>query len=89
MSISACLEHYRTLSDQAFSKKNMLKRAWEGKVSPLDAHYDTAKLEEAIKSVVNNSGPSQLLQEEDMNSPCKVFVALKFTEQIIKPLTGS
>jgi hypothetical protein len=87
-SIRECLEHYRVLSDQAFSKKNRLTRALGGNLSPLDAHYDTAKLGEAIKTVINDSGPPRLLREEDEDPPCKVFVALKLTEQIIKPLTG-
>lgn len=58
----------------------MLSRAWEGKVSPLDAHYDTAKLEEAIKSVVNNSGPPRLLLEEDEDPSCKVLVSIGLTK---------
>lgn len=75
MSISECLEHYQTLSDQAFSKKNLLKRTLRGELSPLDAHYDTAKLEEAIKSVVNDSDSPQLLREEDEDPSCKLFVS--------------
>jgi calcium-independent phospholipase A2-gamma len=80
MSISDCLEHYRALSDQAFSKKNLLKRAWDGELSPLDAHYDTTKLEEAIKSVVNDLGSPQLLREEDENPSCKMSVILRLAQ---------
>jgi calcium-independent phospholipase A2-gamma len=69
MSISDCLEHYRALSDQAFSKKNLLKRA-----------YDTTKLEEAIKSVVNDLGSPQLLREEDENPSCKMSVILRLAQ---------
>jgi len=79
MPISTCLEHYQALSAQAFSKKNILARALKGKLSPLDAHYNTAVLEKAIRNVVDGQSSPRLLQEGDGNSSCKVFVLLSFT----------
>jgi len=86
MSISDCLRRYETLSDRAFSKKHILKRALDGQLSPVQAHYDTAKLEKAIMSVVNDAD-SPLLRDEGEDPRCKVFVFLEFTQQILKPLT--
>lgn len=74
MSIKDCIKAYLELSVQAFSKRNLLTRALKGELSPLDPHFDTNKLTAAIKSVVSSEDGASLLQAEESDSTCKVYV---------------
>jgi len=74
MPLHECIDAYKKLSKRAFTKKNLLEKVFEGKISPTDPHYDTSTLEAAILEVIERQHPSEardLLLKDDKSAPCK------------------